>query len=99
MMELDQLLYATRIFFLFGIVVMLGWVYKAPKDPAKHDWWASTIATMLAAVSFAWATANLITWSPTIATIREGLATCFVGMVFAWTVWARGNVAKMIRRS
>lgn len=97
-MDLDHMLYATRVLFLIGIVVMVGWVYKAPKDPQQHDWWVSSVATLLTAISLSWATASIITWSPAAATIREGLATCFVGVVFTLTVLTRGNVAKMIPR-
>lgn len=95
-MDLEQFLYGARIAFLIGIFVMVGWVYKAPKDPGKHSWWASSLASFLAGISLGWATANVITWDPSGASVREAFATGFVGVVFMLTVISRGNVAKLI---
>lgn len=95
-LEIGHALYALRIAFLLGIALMVAVVYKAPKDPQKHDWWASSLASFLAGISLGWATANIITWDPSGANVREAFATSFVGIIFMLTVWSRGNVAKMI---
>lgn len=96
MMELDQLLLATRVVFYLGIAFMIGVWYK-PGPDAEYRMLVSLVATLLAGFSFALGVLNIITWDTgKMATMKELLATGFVGMWFLLTVLSRGNVAKLI---
>lgn len=97
-LELEQLIGVTRIVFYFGITAMVAFVYK-PRPTSDSRMGVSLVATLLAGFSFALGTVNMLTWNPHhLATVKELLATGFVGVVFLLTIITRGNVAKMIPR-
>lgn len=98
MMELDQLLLATRVVFYLGIAFMIG-VWYRPAPDAEYRVFVSFVATMITGFSLSLGVLNMITWdAQKMATAKELMATGFVGMWFLLTVLSGGNVARLLTK-